>query len=106
MASCVGSISDCFSSVRHPEISRRELDKSMRTHAIVACALIALCLVMIGLSRIGTGMGYMPATRMTGFGFIYHFAAMHVFFVGAGIGLVGLGFAASSVLKARSLQLL
>jgi hypothetical protein len=84
------------------DAAKEEGKKDLRNLIITTVALIAVAVFLIALSRLGTGLGHLPATRMTGFSFIYHFAAMHIFFIGAGMGLVALGFALASAWQARS----
>lgn len=86
------------------EFSRAKLEgvQKLRNLIITTIALIAVAIFLIALSRLGTGLGHLPATRMTGFSFIYHFAAMHVFFIGAGVGVVSLGFGIASACQART----
>ena len=86
------------------EFSKAKLEgvQKLRNLIITTIALIAVAIFLIALSRLGTGLGHLPATRMTGFSFIYHFAAMHVFFIGAGVGVVSLGFGIASACQART----
>ena|ERR1700722_11252127 len=82
--------------------AKKEGEKSLRHLIITTIALIAVAVLLIALSRLGTGLGHLPATRMTGFSFIYHFAALHVFFIGAGVGVVAVAFAIACACKARA----
>ncbi len=78
--------------------------KNNRTLIYTTIALLAIAVLLIGLSRVGTGLAYLPSTRMTGFAFLYHFAAVHIFFLGVGIGIAALGVAGAAIYKSRNLN--
>lgn len=97
---CIRKIGNSCTAVQE---TRVEAEKSLKTIVITSLALIAIALFLIGLSRIGTGLSYIPSVRITGFAFIYNFAAIHVFFLGVSVGVVGIIAALIAGYKSRNL---